>query len=328
MIDFIKEKRYIIAGIFLLWFFVLSHVMIVPSTITNRSELDKMTTKAITRNKSYVRFKTEIDPDSMDYETILDNALDKNMYAGCEFYEYYYTYDERSDGTYSVKLHIKKPRLYRRILAKHRIKEVAKRFENLSDYEKVKAVHDYIITKNHYVYQSGGAFEAVFMGHSECNGYALAFYAFMNELDIPVTYETGDNHMWNTVMLDGIWYNIDLTWDDPGDGSVHYDYFLKCDDEWGDHAYGNSTAKKSLPIEGKTAKEYCKMVPNYGLFTIIIIAAIVALTLFLVNLYVVKSKKKKAQQELLAQKLLDQNRQQMRQMKMLDEELRHMNDDY
>ena len=39
-------------------------------------------------------------------------------------------------------------------------------------------------------------------------------------------------HMWNKVQLDGEWYNVDCTWDDPmgvEPGSVRYDYFLVSD---------------------------------------------------------------------------------------------------
>ena len=38
-------------------------------------------------------------------------------------------------------------------------------------------------------------------------------------------------HVWNIVKLDGVWYNIDLTWDDPigsnGESLISYDFFLK-----------------------------------------------------------------------------------------------------
>jgi transglutaminase/protease-like cytokinesis protein 3 len=47
-------------------------------------------------------------------------------------------------------------------------------------------------------------------------------------------------HAWNTVRLDGVWYYIDVTWDDPvpdRGNSVHwYKYYLTTDSTFGgDH---------------------------------------------------------------------------------------------
>ena len=44
-----------------------------------------------------------------------------------------------------------------------------------------------------------------------------------------------DNHMWNAVKLDGEWYNLDITWDDLGQGGKNYDYFLKSDSSFTEH---------------------------------------------------------------------------------------------
>lgn len=310
-----------------LWYFVLSHIMIVTDTIDSEEELYEMTTNALLHNKSYITFKCTIDPDDLCYEDILDEILDKDMYAGCEFYEFKYTYRDKGDY-YKVKLTLKKSRLYKRILAKHRIKQVAKRFKNLDDYEKVKAAHDYIITVNDYFRAQGGAYATMCLGHSACNGYALSFYALMNELDIPVTYETGNNHMWNKVKLDGEWYNIDLTWDDAGYGDIRYDYFLKCNKDWEGHAYGGSNAEESLPVMGKSAKEYCKMVPNYKLITIISFIVIVVGGVFIANKILKKKTEEKIKQKQLQEKLLLKNKEEREQLKRFEQELEEANNNW
>ena len=50
-----------------------------------------------------------------------------------------------------------------------------------------------------------------------CNAYCLAYLAVMNELGIECTYTSSEamNHIWNLVKLDGYWYHVDVTWNDP-----------------------------------------------------------------------------------------------------------------
>jgi hypothetical protein len=58
-----------------------------------------------------------------------------------------------------------------------------------------------------------------------CEGYARAFKVLCDELEIPCVlvdgearsdrYEKPGGHMWNYVQLDGGWYAVDVTWNDP-----------------------------------------------------------------------------------------------------------------
>jgi len=54
-------------------------------------------------------------------------------------------------------------------------------------------------------------------GIGVCESYSLAFAAVLNELGIPNIYVSSEamNHSWNMVQLDGEWYHIDITWNDP-----------------------------------------------------------------------------------------------------------------
>ena len=41
------------------------------------------------------------------------------------------------------------------------------------------------------------------------------------------------NHIWNLIKIDGKWYHVDVTWDDPimdKPGRVKHDNFLRSDD--------------------------------------------------------------------------------------------------
>ncbi len=117
--------------------------------------------------------------------------------------------------------------------------------KNLTDFEKIKATHDYLINNCEYYINGRGADAVFFGGKAACNGYGMAFQIIMDYANIPCTIEIGGGHMWNKVKLDGIWYNIDLTWDDPGKTGVVYDYFLKADKDWEEHQHGGASAVTS-----------------------------------------------------------------------------------
>lgn len=117
--------------------------------------------------------------------------------------------------------------------------------DGMSDYEIAKALHDYLVLNNEYDmrYYSGNipaisytAYGALVNRTSVCAGYALAYERLMDQVGIPCEYVTGMTtngyHAWNIVQIDGEWYHVDVTWDDPTpdrEGYVRYKYFLKSD---------------------------------------------------------------------------------------------------
>ncbi len=95
--------------------------------------------------------------------------------------------------------------------------------DDMSDYDKELAAHDYIIRNCVYGYPDNEddaytAYGALVLGESVCDGYAEAFFLIMSCLDIKCDIVVGSTdeglHAWNQVEIDSEWYNIDLTWDD------------------------------------------------------------------------------------------------------------------
>ena len=114
----------------------------------------------------------------------------------------------------------------------------------MSDYEIAKALHDYVVLNCDYDtrYYSGNmpyisyTPEGMLLeGTAVCAGYGQAYQLLMEEAGIPCEYITGyagGYHAWNLVLIDGQWYHVDTTWDDPtnrGGDYIRYDYFLKSD---------------------------------------------------------------------------------------------------
>lgn len=93
---------------------------------------------------------------------------------------------------------------------------------SLSDYENELAIHDYLVKNLTYDLSVGAnynAYDALINKKSVCGGYAECFMTFMMLLDIPCHTISGtgqrEEHIWNIVCLDGQWYHVDVTWDDP-----------------------------------------------------------------------------------------------------------------
>ena len=119
---------------------------------------------------------------------------------------------------------------------------------NGSTYDKVKIVHDEIISMVDYDQNIGINSSNIYGSLVEklcaCEGYAETFKVILDKLNIPcvVVYGNGidgngqtEAHAWNYVKMDdGNWYAVDITWDDPiiiGNGSTlgidRHKYFLK-----------------------------------------------------------------------------------------------------
>ncbi|MDP4153660.1 MAG: transglutaminase domain-containing protein [Bacillota bacterium] len=109
---------------------------------------------------------------------------------------------------------------------------------NMTEKEKVKAVHDWLCLNTKYKKTEyllpHMATTAITKGYAVCDGYAGAFKMLLNGagIDCKVIYGTsgGYGHAWNQVKIDDKWYNVDVTWDDPDSGNyINYDYFCKSD---------------------------------------------------------------------------------------------------
>ena len=114
----------------------------------------------------------------------------------------------------------------------------------MSDFEKLLTVHDYFALNYEYNASVSSSSEAPEAFRADgilvdktgvCQAYSLAFKYIMNLLQIDCSYAISDtmNHIWNVVKLDGQWYHVDITWDDPLPDRFSlaaHTYFLLSDD--------------------------------------------------------------------------------------------------
>ena len=111
---------------------------------------------------------------------------------------------------------------------------------SFDDKTNIKVIHDYIINNTKYDskrahenildYKSNIAYGTLLEGYAVCGGYSDAMAIFLDRMGIKNFKVASADHVWNALELDGVWYNLDLTWDDPvvSDGSDYLDdsYFL------------------------------------------------------------------------------------------------------
>lgn len=138
---------------------------------------------------------------------------------------------------------------------------------NMSEFEKALTIHDWLIFNldydftfsNHYVE------EALTDRRCVCQGYALTYKMMCEMVGLNVVYVTGEGysggtwggHAWNQVRIDGKWYNVDVTWDDPAspgkdfnDHSVNrHDYFLISDDRINKDHRASSSGRESCSAD-------------------------------------------------------------------------------
>lgn len=128
----------------------------------------------------------------------------------------------------------------------------------LTDVEKVKYVNDYLVMHTKYVLDSKESpytpYSILMNGEGVCEGYALAALLMLEEIGMDVKYVTGEAvpgglHAWNLVKVEGEWYHLDVTWNDPlpdQGKNVRYDYFLIPDEQISeDHNWTRSDFPKS-----------------------------------------------------------------------------------
>ena len=93
------------------------------------------------------------------------------------------------------------------------------------EFQREKQLHDRLLRLTAYEEGEGAhdAYGALVEHRAVCEGYARAFQYLLYQAGIPCLIATGNGynggdsepHAWNVVQIDGQWYHVDPTWDDP-----------------------------------------------------------------------------------------------------------------
>lgn len=139
-----------------------------------------------------------------------------------------------------------------------------------SDFNKVKQAHDWLV--NNVEYDQGNeinrydVYGSLINKKAVCEGYAEGLKCILDKagVDCVIVSGTGTNssgeteaHEWNCVKIDGKWYGVDATWDDPiiiGWGSLSmsekYKYLCKGENAFSkNHFADGKIAEKGIEFE-------------------------------------------------------------------------------
>lgn len=147
---------------------------------------------------------------------------------------------------------------------------------DMSEFEKALALHDELVLHSSYLLDTD-VYDLMVKKQGRCYGYAEAYSYLLAKVGIKSEEVISDdmNHQWNKVRIDGKWYHVDVTWDDPTpnkDGQVLHTYFLLSDSAFPNSDHYNFTSSfeadtkyDSYSYHTSRAK-FCKLYGN--LYTI------------------------------------------------------------
>ena len=116
---------------------------------------------------------------------------------------------------------------------------------DMDDYQKEKALHDYIVKHASFDYknfqngtipnESYTPYGVLILGAGVCEGYAQAMQLLSNKAGLACMVVTGAGdgqpHTWNIIKIGEEYYHVDVTWDDPVKADLlSYNYFNLSDD--------------------------------------------------------------------------------------------------
>lgn len=135
--------------------------------------------------------------------------------------------------------------------------------DSASEYEKIHSVYDYVCENVAYDHEFAAdpdstlkhtAYAALIQKKAVCQGFATLLYRLLLEVGIDCRVITGyaddEYHGWNIVKLEGLYYNVDATWDRGL--SNYYRYFLCSELNFSNHArdseYTSSAFNAKYPM--------------------------------------------------------------------------------
>lgn len=90
---------------------------------------------------------------------------------------------------------------------------------DMSDFEKEIVIIQWLVENCEYEkgdgWENATAYSCIVNGKAQCSGYADAFLQTAKACGLNARYIYNSSHAWNLIELDGDWYHVDVTFEDP-----------------------------------------------------------------------------------------------------------------
>ncbi|NQX49036.1 transglutaminase [Paenibacillus tritici] len=191
----------------------------------------------------------------------IEKAINQAM--GSELYLYYiidsYAFSYRG-STRSVQVTVQveyRETLQQTAYVNKQVKAILQQIitQGMNNHQRIQAIHDWVVLNLEYdtSHRKYTAYEGLTTGSAVCQGYTLLTYKLLLGAGIPNRIVEGtaraaggvtQSHAWNLVQLNGLWYHLDTTWDDPDpspEGGISTVYYMRTDAQMRlDHSWTKS----------------------------------------------------------------------------------------
>lgn len=169
--------------------------------------------------------------------SIVTDIYPELFYLQLEYYTYYYNDSSGNSYIYSINPQYKYTEedvADMRIVFDQKTEWFLRNVDSsMTDFEKALILHDELVLNSEYEL-NGGTYEILADNRGRCYGYAEVYAFLLAQVGVKTEIVTSDAmaHAWVKVCIDGTYYNVDVTWDDPATdrpGLVQHKYFLLSD---------------------------------------------------------------------------------------------------
>ncbi|GAB6992403.1 transglutaminase domain-containing protein [Paenibacillus pini] len=220
------------------------------SSVRSVEDIQKKLLNAMNKHQESVEFEYSGKTDSLkeQLKKALSKAMESDPYINYTIESYGYSYRGNSKtAQVTVQLSYRETAqqtAYVSTRAKQILKSIIK--PGMNDHAKIKAIHDWVVLNLKYdvTLQKYTAYDGLSSGSTVCQGYSLLTYKLLKEAGItnkivegsatPSDTGVSQLHAWNLVLLDGEWYHLDTTWDDPAPdrpGEIGIGYYMRTDEQ-------------------------------------------------------------------------------------------------
>ncbi|QCT04274.1 transglutaminase-like protein [Paenibacillus algicola] len=236
------------------------HATTDKTVTTSVDDIRQKLLTAMNSREAYLRFVYQGQTKSLKahLKNALDQAMDSDPYIHYTIASYSYDYrGTSSSADVTVRLTYRETAEQTRYVDR-RVKDILAAVikPGMSSHEKVKAINDWVVLNLKYdtSLKKYTAYDGLSTGSTVCQGYSLLTYKLLKSAGIEnkivegTAYPSGSGqgqlHAWNLVKLDGKWYHLDTTWNDPvpnREGKVSYTHYLRSDAQMAkDHTWVKS----------------------------------------------------------------------------------------